>query len=224
MFKKNNAFMDTLITRLREFQLRDKFTKAELTKFELSSFDSTKRDKIDQVISECVERLVEEVSKKRSKKKKKLILRRYFKKFQRKDYTPEERDLVYENYLELAKIVKVDMKNQLDRWILGLELYIAFKTMMAYAKRNIKETITYNCKNCEEEFYIHITKRSSDIPDVTYDIVQCSECREYNLIDKGAGIESFRFGKCDWVEQLEKSRFSEEQAIARFEQVKLFRK
>ena len=213
--------MDEIIEKLKRFREKNKFSDSEWEKRELNPSDSDLCLKMENLFNGCTDSLINSVENNNNQRKIKKSLKNGLQKFDKLDYDTEEREFIF----ELSQIVDIDIKNELNNWLYGFGLNAMIKVISAFKKPDkIVETLSQNCTKCNSKLETFILERQADIPDTAYDIVKCKNCGEFNLIDKGSGIKRLKFGNYDWIEQLSKEEYSEEQAKTRLEQIKFFRK
>ena len=213
--------MDEIIEKLKRFREKNKFSDSEWEKRGLNPSDSDLCLKMENLFNGCTDSLINSVENNNNQRKIKKSLKNGLQKFDKLDYDTEEREFIF----ELSQIVDIDIKNELNNWLYGFGLNAMIKVISAFKKPDkIVETLSQNCTKCNSKLETFILERQADIPDTAYDIVKCKNCGEFNLIDKGSGIKRLKFGNYDWIEQLSKEEYSEEQAKTRLEQIKFFRK
>jgi hypothetical protein len=216
---------EQLINRLKDFRQKHKFVDSEWEKRGLNPSDSDLCLKMETLFNDCIDSLIDLVNRNQSVKLFKKELKTGLDRFNKMDYDTEEKEFICDNFYELSQILNVDFKDNLNNWLYGLGLNTFMKVLSALKRpEKVIETLSQECSKCNAKLETFIFERQADIPDISYDIVKCKTCGEYNMIDKGPGIKKLKFGNYDWIEQLSKKEYTYEQAITRLEQIKFFRK
>ena len=180
---------------------------------------------METLFNDCVDSLIDLVSHNQSGRLIKKELKTGLDRFNKMDYDTEEKEFICDYFYELSQILNVDFKDNLNNWLYGLGLNTFMKVISALKRPDkVIQTLSQECTKCNAKLETFIFERQADIPDASYDIVKCKICGEYNMIDKGPGIKRLKFGNYDWIEQLSKADYSQEQAQTRLEQIKFFRK
>lgn len=96
--------------------------------------------------------------------------------------------------------------------------------MSSFFKGKNKEILSQECTKCGLKLETFITKQHIGIPDYSWKIIQCDNCKEFNLLSTGPDIKELRYGHYKLIEQLPKTEWNEEEAAIRLNQIKLFRK
>ena len=91
-------------------------------------------------------------------------------------------------------------------------------------KRKNKKILSQDCTKCKSKLETYIIRMQEGIPDYSWKIIQCDNCKEYNLLSTGPNIKELKFGNYKLIEQLSKQDFTEEEAVIRLNQIKVFRK
>lgn len=216
---------EQLIKNLKEFRHKHKFADSEWEKRGLNPSDSDLCLKMETILNDCVDSLIDLVSQNKSVKLIKKELMTGLGRFNKMDYDTEEKEFICDYFYELSQMLNVDFKNNLNNWLYGFGLNAFMKVISAFKRpKNVIETLSQECTKCNSKLETFILEKQADIPDNSYDIVKCKTCGEFNMIDKGPGIKRLRFGNYDLIEQLSKKEYTYEQAKTRLEQIKYFRK
>lgn len=217
--------MNEILEKLSQFKQKDKFSDSEWDKRGLNPSDIELCSKMERLFNDCADSLINSVKNNKNKKANKKILKSGLQRFNKLDYDTEEREFICDYFFELSQIVDVDIKNNLNNWLYGYGINTIIKVLSAFKKPDkIIETLSQNCTKCNSKLETYILERQSDFPNTAFNIVKCKTCGEFNLIDQEPGIKRQKFGNYDWVEQLSKDEYNDEQAKTRLEQIKFFRK
>ena len=106
----------------------------------------------------------------------------------------------------------------------GSALTTLMKIRAALNPRKVIETINQNCPTCKTSLDTFILKKEEGIPDYSWMIVQCKNCKDYSIVNPGPNVKEMKFDNYLFVEQLPKTEFNKEQAEIRLEQIRHFRK
>ena len=180
---------------------------------------------MDLHLNACAEELINQIQNDASNRQLKKTLKSGLSNLNKRDYDTEEKEFICDYFFELAQIVEVDIKDDLNSWLYGSTFNALMKVVNTFKKpEQVLETLCQDCTKCKSKLETFILKREAGIPDYAYQVVRCKECAEFNMIEVGPGVKEFRFGNYDTVEQLRKDEYTEEQAYVRLEQIKYFRK
>ena len=181
--------------------------------------------KLDDLFNTLTDDLIEESKVNFKSAKYKSILKKGLSRFNVSDYDTEEREFICFYFIQLSKIVSVDFQHHVNTWMNGIILSTAFKIYSLFKrKEKAIENLSQICTDCGSKLEVYILERQEGIPDNVYMIIRCNVCSGYNLLSVGPNIKKMQFGNYKFIEQLMKSEFTEEQAKARLEQVRLYRK
>ena len=145
--------------------------------------------------------------------------------FKKKEYDTEERKFICDLFNELAKIVNVEIKDDLNKWLYGSILSGLFKIGNALNKESVIETISQPCTKCSFDLKTPILQKEKGIPESSWLIVKCDNCEELNLLALGPEIKRTGVGNYQWVQTLFKAEFDTyEKALIRLEQIKVFKR
>lgn len=115
----------------------------------------------------------------------------------------------------------VDFKDNLNGWLYGKVFSTLFKlTSFFKEKDKVIQILMQECTKCNSRLETFIIKKQEGIPDYSWTIVQCTNCKEFNLISIGPDIKVYRNGNYKEIEILPKSDHTLEQANSRLEQLK----
>ena len=112
----------------------------------------------------------------------------------------------------------------MSSWLYGSALTTLMKIRAALNPRKVIETINQNCPTCKTSLDTFILKKEEGIPDYSWMIVQCKNCKDYSIVNPGPNVKEMKFDNYLIVEQLPKTEFNKEQAEIRLEQIRHFRK
>jgi hypothetical protein len=142
----------------------------------------------------------------------------------RSDFDTEEKEFICDLFFELAQILNIDFKDNLSKWLYGSALSTLMKIQAVLNPTKVEQTISQICTNCSTSLDTFILKKQDGIPDFSWMIVQCKNCKDYSLVNIGPNVVEMRFDNYQIIEQLPKTEFNREQAEIRLEQIRHFRK
>ena len=209
---------------LTAFKLRDKFSDQAWNNRGLNPSSSEISSNLTRLFNLSADELIEAVQNNASEKQLKSLLKSQLSKFNKHDYDTEEKEFICELFFELAQIVNIDFKDNLSSWLYGSALTTLMKIRAALNPRKVIETINQNCPTCKTSLDTFILKKEEGIPDYSWMIVQCKNCKDYSIVNPGPNVKEMKFDNYLIVEQLPKTEFNIEQAEIRLEQIRHFRK
>jgi hypothetical protein len=215
----------TTVDKLNAFRKLDKFSTSAWEKRGLNPSDSDMCNRLQNLFNDCADNLIEATNSDFKPRQLKSILKSWLDSVNSADYDTEEREFICDYFDQLSKIVSVDFKDNLNSWLYGKVLNTLFKvTSFFKGQDKIVETLSQDCTQCGSKLETFITRKEEGILDYSWTIIQCNNCNEFNLLSTGPNIKEYRFGNYKSIEQLPKTEYTEEQANARLEQIKYFRK
>ncbi len=215
----------TTLDKLNAFRKLDKFSTSAWEKRGLNPSDSETCNRLQNLFNDCADNLIEATNSDFKSRQLKSILKSWLDSVNSSDYDTEEREFICDYFDQLSKIVSVDFKDNLNSWLFGKVLNTLFKvTSFFKGKDKIVETLSQDCTQCSSNLETFITRKEEGIPDYSWTIIQCNNCKEFNLLSTGPNVKELRFGNYKSIEQLPKTEYTEEQAKLRLEQIKFFRK
>jgi hypothetical protein len=213
------------LEKLNAFRQLDKFSNSAWNERGLNPSDSDMCSRLESLFNNCTDNLINAIGTGQNSTKLKNILKRELRNFKSFDYDTEEREFICDYFFQLSNIIEVDFKTNLNNWLYGRGLNYIIKVISFFkAREKVIETLSQNCTSCDLKLETYIFKKEDGIPDYNWTIIQCNNCREYNLLSTGPNIKELRFGNYKSVEQLPKTEFTEELAKQRLEQIRFFRK
>jgi hypothetical protein len=216
---------ETTVDRLYTFRQQDKFSASAWEARGLNPSNDEICDKLQSLFDDCADNLIEAIDLDFKQNKIRSILKSWLESVNSADFDTEEREFICDYFDQLSKIVSVDFKDNLNNWLYGKVLNTLFKvTSFFRGREKIIETLTQECTQCGLKLETFVTRKEEGIPDHSWTIIQCKNCKEFNLLSLGSNIKEFRFGNYISIEQLPKAEFTEKQANVRLEQIKYFRK
>jgi len=214
----------TTLDRLNAFKEQDKFLTSVWEERGLNASDSEMCNRLQNLLNECADNLIEAITSDFKPRQLKSILKNALDNINNLDYDTEEREFICDYFDQLSKIVSVDFKSNLNKWLYGKGFSALLKlTSFLKGQEKIIETLSQNCTKCNSKLETFIMRKEEGIPDYSWKIIQCNDCNEYNLLSTGPNIKECRFGNYKSIEQLAKAEFTEEEANTRLRQIKFFR-
>jgi hypothetical protein len=212
------------IDKLIEFKQKDKFSTKAWNDRGLNPSSSELCNKLTQLFNSSAENLINAINLKSTSRQLKTTLKQELSKFNKLDYDTEEKEFICDVFHELSTIVDIDFKDDLNKWLYGSVLTILLKLKNIINPEKIIETLKQPCTNCGTQLESYILKKENGILESSFYIVRCKNCKELNLLSCGPNIKQLKFGNYEYVETLNTSEYTYEQALARLEQIKFFRK
>jgi Domain of unknown function (DUF4844) len=108
-------------------------------------------------------------------------------KFDKYQLDTEERELVVDYFSEISELSNVDINDILDFWLYGLNNNQDFKPKSI----RVLETITNKCSKCQQSLIIDIIRKRNNISGL-WEITQCKNCEEFNLLEIPENTDVFR--------------------------------
>lgn len=213
------------LDRLQFLLDKKKFADSEWENRGLNPSDSDLCEYMEVKFNACLNSLIALLRANYSEKILKNDLRKGLKSFDKFKFDTEEKEFICDTFLEISKVIEIDFKNDLNRWLYGSLLNNVFKfSNFLKGKEKIIETLSQNCTKCKSNLETFILTKENTILESDFLIVRCKSCREFNLIDNGPNVKQLRFGEYELVEQLPKSNYDLEGAKIRLKQLQFFRK
>ncbi|WP_181885265.1 DUF4844 domain-containing protein [Pontibacter diazotrophicus] len=212
------------ISSLKALLKKYKFSNEEWEKRGLNPSSTELSIYLDSALNSCLESLIHVIEKSSSEKSIKRALKAGIQSIDKSALDTEEKEFVADYFYQISQTVGVDFKNELNSWLYGSFLTTLMKLKEMVNPERIVETLSQDCTKCETPLETFILKKEEGIPDYEWEIVQCNNCGEYNLLEKGPNIKMSRKGNYEYVEHIRKDEFTFEQAKTRLEQIRYFRK
>jgi len=214
-----------ILENLKAFRNFNKFSNSAWEERGLNPSPNELSEKLEKLFNDCTDELIKAINLNFTPKKFKDILKYSLVSLNNSDYDTEEREFICEYFDKLAKIVFIDFKDNLNSWLYGSVLNTFFK-VTSFFKSQIsnKKILSQDCTKCNSNLETYIIRMQEGIPDSSWKIIQCDNCKEYNLLSTGPNIKELKFGNYKLIEQLSKIEFNEEEAFIRLNQIKVFRK
>lgn len=214
----------TTLDKLNAFRMRDKFSTSAWEQRGLNPSNSEMCNRLQNLFNNCADNLIKATNSDFKPRQLKGILKKGLQSVNRSHYDTEEREFICDYFDQLAKIVSVDFNYNLNSWLYGSILGTLLKiSSFLKGKEKILETLTQDCTKCNSKLETFILRKADGIPDHSWNIIQCNNCNEYNLLSSRPNIKESRYGNYKFIEQLPKTEYSEEQANIRLEQIRYFR-
>jgi hypothetical protein len=212
------------IDKLVEFKQKEKFSTNAWNDRGLNPSSDELCEKLTQLFNLTADNLINDINASPSSRQLKATLKQELSKFKKLNYDTEEKEFICDLFQELAIITNVDFKDELNKWLYGSVLTTLLKIKNVLIPDKIVETIKQPCTNCGTQLETNVMQKEIGIPEYGWYLVKCKNCQELNLISCGTDIKEIKFGNYDYVEGLEKTEYTYEQALVRLEQIKFFRK
>ena len=215
----------TALNELDKFIKKDKFSTSAWEQRGLNASDGKMCDDLNNLLNNCANNLVEAINRDVNTKQLKSILKNWLASIKSSDYDTEEREFICDYFDQLSIIISIDFKDNLNKWLYGKVLNTLFKATSFFKGQDKPQgTLVQDCTKCNAKLETFIIKKEEGIPDYAWMIVQCNNCKEFNLLSTEPNVKEYRFGNYTLAEQLPKSDYTKQQANARLLQISLFRK
>jgi hypothetical protein len=210
--------------KLLSFKQRDKFSQSAWYDRGLNPSSSELCQKLTTLFNSCVDNLIEAINNKYSSRQLKSVLKAGLSSFNKLHYDTEEKEFICDLFRELATIIEIDFKDNVNKWLYGSALTTLMKIQKVLNPEKIVQTLQQPCSKCGTQLETHILKKENGIPETSWLVAKCNNCEEFNLISHGPNVKETRFGNYQWVDTLRMEEYTYEQALTRLEQIKYFRK
>jgi hypothetical protein len=212
------------VDQLTAFKDRDKFSGQAWNSRGLYPPDSEISLKLTRLFNSCADTLIDAVRKNSSEKALKSVLQSQLSKFNQLDYDTEEKEFICDLFFELSQILDIDFADNAMTWLYGSEIASSMRDQVEMNPPTVLDTIHQTCPGCGTALDTFIMRRQEGIPDFSWNIIQCKNCKDYSIVSFGPNVMEVRPDNYIFVEQLPKSEYTKEQAENRLEQVRHLRK
>lgn len=212
------------IEKLTEFIQREKFSTQAWNERGLNPSSNEICEYLTSFFNASADKLIEKVKAQGSAKQFKSLLKAQLSSIDKSHYDTEEKEFICDLFHELATIVEVDFKDNLNTWLYGSLLTTLMKIQKIIQPERIIKTLRQPCTKCGTQLETHIMRMEEGIQETDWLVAKCNNCGELNLIAHGPNVKETRFGNYQWVDTLPMDEYNYEQALTRLEQIKYFRK
>lgn len=212
------------VDQLTAFRQRNKFSEEAWNNRGLYPPGSELSATLTDHFNRCADTLIDAVWNNASENQPKTILQSQLSSFNPQDYDTEEREFICELFFELSQILNIDFADNAMEWLYGSDIA---NSMKGYATKNpptVVETLHHTCLSCGTALDTFIMRKEEGIPDFSWNIIQCKNCKDYLLVSFQPNVKEVRHDSYIFVEQLPKEEFTKEQAETKLEQVRQRRK
>ncbi|RYU81832.1 DUF4844 domain-containing protein [Hymenobacter persicinus] len=209
----------TLIN-LQAFQAENKFADAVWEARGLNSSASELLAHMKSLFNDCTEKLIIQVQQGTTKRQLKQTLVMGLTTFDSGDYDTEEKEFIADRIYELAQLVEVDMKDELNTWSYGNALSALIEVFKSVKPQKAAPALTQECTKCKAVLETFILEKREAIPSACFMVAQCQACFELNLIEIPDGVARMHCGKYNALQRLNRRQCTSEQAKAKLEQLK----
>jgi protein-arginine kinase activator protein McsA len=212
------------VDQLTAFKDRDKFSDEAWNDRGLNPSANEVSSKLKGVFNNCADTLIDAVQNNGSEKALKSILQSQLSNFNQLDYDTEEREFICDLFFELSQILNIDFADNAMTWVYGSEIAQSMREQVEMNPPTVLDTIHQTCPNCGTALDTFIMRRQEGIPDFSWNIIQCTNCKDYSIVSFGPNVMEVRPDNYIFVEQLPKSEYSKEEAENRLEQIRHLKK
>jgi hypothetical protein len=208
------------VDQLTAFRDRDKFSDNAWNNRGLYPPDSEISLTLTSLFNSCADILIDAVQKNSSQKALESLLQSQLSKFNQLDYDTEEKEFICELFFELSQILNIEFADNAMTWLYGSEIAQSMREQIEMNPPTVLDTIHQTCPSCAKALDTFIMRRQEGIPDFSWNIIQCKNCKDYSIVSFGPNVMEVRPDNYIFVEQLPKSEYTKEQAENRLEQVR----
>lgn len=208
---------------LKKLRQKDKFADSAWEKRGLIPSSNELSVMLNASIDSCLDTLILHTEAEKSKEVLKKTLIGGLKNINKSSLDTEEKEFVADYFFQISRIVEVDFQTQLSNWLYGRLLTSLMKLKNIINPEKVIDTLKQHCTKCDAALETFVLKKEEGIPDYPWSIVQCNQCKEYNLLSYGPNIKSMRKGEYEYIEKLSKDEYTLEQAQTRLQQIRYFR-
>jgi hypothetical protein len=212
------------IDKLIAFKNRDKFSTQLWNERGLYPPGDEICQAMTKLFDSCADNLIASINHNASKRQLKSVLKEGLSGFNDPDYNTEEKEFICDIFYELTTITDIDFKDDLSNLLYGPALTTLSKIYKFIRPEREIETLSQPCTNCKADLQTYIMQKEKGLPDLSWFIIKCNKCSNLNLMSLVPGIKEFKYGNYQMVDTLSKEEYTQEQALIRMEQIKLFRK
>ncbi|SHN25019.1 DUF4844 domain-containing protein [Chitinophaga sp. CF418] len=207
--------------KLIAFREREKFSDKAWKDRGLRPSERKVSDFLQQIFDECTDQLIELINLNKSKKALRSSLIAVLDRIDKDELDTEEKEYVTELMFELSKILEVDIKSDLNRWLYGVVMATLLKAGGILSSLKGPFTIVNQpCTKCGADLKLVIKRKDPQVPSFSFDVLKCNNCGELNLFDRQPGIKQFSYENATIVAHLERKKFTKEQALNKLEEMK----
>lgn len=212
------------VDQLTAFRQRDKFSEEAWNNRGLYQPASELSATLTDHFNRCADILIDAARNDASENQLKTILQSQLSSFNPQDYDTEEREFICELFFELSQILNIDFADNAMEWLYGSDIANSMKEYATMNLPTVVETLHQTCLSCGTALDTFIMRKEEGIPDFSWNIIQCKNCKDYTLVSFGPNVKEVCHDSYIFVEQLPKEEFTKEQAETRLEQVRQLRK
>ncbi|MDF7815689.1 hypothetical protein [Hymenobacter sp. YC55] len=144
--------------------------------------------------------------------------------FASEDYDTEEREFIVATFSELAQVMEVDLKEELNTWLYGRVMYTLMKAFEREEPEKAAPTLTQACTKCQAILETVLLDKREAIPSACFVVAQCQACTALNLIEVPNGVGRIHFGNYNALQRLDRKQYTPEQAKAKLDQIRSSKK
>ncbi|HWI94328.1 MAG TPA: DUF4844 domain-containing protein [Flavisolibacter sp.] len=212
------------VDQLTAFKNRDKFSDQAWNNRGLYPPAPEISLKLTTLFNSCADRLIDAVQKNSSEEAIESVLQSQLSNFNQLDYDTEEKEFICELFFELSQILNIDFADHAMTWLYGSEIASSMREQVEMNPPTVLDTLHQTCPSCGTALDTFILRKQEGIPDFSWNIIQCKNCKDYSIVSFGPNVMEVRPDNYIFVEQLPKSEYTKEQAENRLEQLRDLRK
>ena len=215
---------DEIIGQLISFRERDKFSSEAWKKRGLPSADTVLCKYLSSHFHDSANHLIAAIRLGMPASGLKDIIRKRLSSFKKMRYDTEEKAFICELFDEMATIVGIDFRHQLNNWLYGYIVMTAKRLLRILQPAGMVEMAKQACTGCGTVLQTHVTEKTEGREEADWLIAKCHHCGEFNLVSPGAGVSIYKCVNYSVVDHLVKQKYSHAEAMLRMEQIRVFRK
>lgn len=190
------------LEKLIAFRGKDKFSDEAWEERGLNPSPKELSNSLQEMLNECANSLIYSIKENEGESVLTSWISVYLDRIDEMFLDTEENEFAVDLMFELSQIVNVDIKS------------IIYDGMPVAPNTAISEVI-HKCTKCGEEIKLVIVRKDPDVPDYSYDVLECVKCGELYLFDNGPGIKEYGYENATIIKHLYKKKFTKEQAFAK---------
>lgn len=208
------------ILQLTIFRQRNKFSDEAWNNRGLNPPGPELSSKLTDLFNSSAGALINAVQNNASKKTVKSVLQSQLSNFNQLDYDTEEKEFICDLFFELSHILNIEFADSAMTWLYGSEVADSMREQLKLHPPTVLDTIHQTCPGCGTALDTFIMRKQEGIPDFSWNIVQCKNCKDYSIVSFGPNVMEVRHDNYIFIQQLPKSEYSREQAESQLEEVR----
>lgn len=175
-------------------------------------------DKMDILINECVDELLDLCEKDVEKENYRIVLTRGLQRFDSTSFNIQEREFAGDLISRLGDIVDYDIDEEIEEW---MNESISFNNGIFQEKKELQllKTQTVSCKNCNSTLSQQLLEKEEGVL-ASWEIARCKNCGELAVFDTPKNIKRTKLKNCTWERSYLKVNVSEPELENKLEELR----